>query len=58
MRSTPTAAAIDSGATVRARDITTRRRCAQGATNCHAGALRKEGAVGLDIDTSSEIDRA
>jgi hypothetical protein len=57
-RWTPKAAAVDSGGTVWALDMPTRRRFAQGASDCHPRALRKDGAVGLDIETSPGVDQA
>jgi hypothetical protein len=56
-RSTPKAAAIDAGAIVRALDMPTRRGFAQAASDWQSGALRKDGAVGLDIETSPGVDQ-
>jgi hypothetical protein len=51
-RSTPKAAAIDVGAIGSALDMPTRRGFAQAASDWQRSALRNQGAVGLDIETS------
>jgi hypothetical protein len=56
--STPKAAAVDAGATIRALDMPTRRRFVPGATGWHGGAQRRNGAVGLDIDTAPVVGQA
>jgi hypothetical protein len=57
-RSTPKATPIDAEATVRALDMPTRRRFAQGASDCLGGALSGDGALGLDIDTAPGVEQA